>query len=45
MASLAKRTSLIRKRKETRQGTRRKAKLRTEGSTKSKAELFGDEEK
>ena len=43
MASPEKQTSKIRERKQAAQGKRRKAKLRTQGSTKSAAELFGDE--
>lgn len=42
MASKTKRTEYIRSHKKSTQGTKRKAKLRTKGSTKSKKELFGD---
>ena len=42
MASPAKRTGLIRKRKKSAEGRKRKAKLRTNGTTRSEAELFGD---
>jgi hypothetical protein len=42
MASKTKHTELVRKHKLVRQGIKRKAKLRNEGSTKSKKELFGD---
>ena len=42
MASPAKKQKLIRKRKTAAQGKKRKAKQRSEGSTKSPAELFGD---
>lgn len=35
-------TNIIRERKKSNQGKKRKAKLRTNGSTKSDAELFGD---
>lgn len=44
MASPTKKTDSIRAAKKTRQGTRRKGKLRTNGSTKSKTALFGDDE-
>lgn len=42
MASPTHITEFIRERKKSRMGTKRKAKLRTQGSTRSKAELFGD---
>jgi hypothetical protein len=42
MASKTKRTEMIRKRKKAAEGTKRKSKLRTKGSTKSKKTLFGD---
>lgn len=42
MASKTKRTELIRERKKTAQGTKRKTKLRSKGTTKSKKQLFGD---
>lgn len=42
MASPTKQTSLVRKRKVAKQGRKRKAKQRSEGSTQSPAELFGD---
>ncbi len=42
MASKTKRTEMIRERKKSAKGTKRKAKLRTKGSTKSKKQLFGD---
>lgn len=44
MASPTKRTGIIRKRKKTAQGRKRKSELRNQGSTKSAAELFGDKE-
>ncbi|MCB0377163.1 MAG: hypothetical protein KDD33_01595 [Bdellovibrionales bacterium] len=44
MASPAKQTGLIRKRKKTKMGNKRKAKLRNQGSTKSETELFADEQ-
>ena len=45
MASPAKQTSTIRKRKQARMGSKRKAKLRSQGTTRSASELFQDEEK
>jgi len=42
MASATRKLKLIRKRKEGRMGKKRKAKNRENGTTKSKAELFGD---
>jgi hypothetical protein len=42
MASKTKKLELIRKHKLVRQGVKRKAALRTKGSTKSKKTLFGD---
>ena len=36
-------TKKVRRRKRTHCGTKRKAKLRSEGSTKSSKELFGDD--
>ena len=42
MASATKRTSLKRKRAKANSGKKRKASLRTKGSTKSKKTLFGD---
>lgn len=45
MSSPAKQTAKIRERKRANQGRKRKARLRTQGSTQSAAELFGDEEK
>ncbi len=42
MASKTQRTEHIRKRKVSNQGTKRKASLRTKGTTKTAAELFGD---
>ncbi len=42
MASPTKQTELIRERKKSNQGKKRKAKDRNQGSTKSAAELFGD---
>ena len=43
MASPTKIVKGIRKNKKTNQGKKRKAAIRTNGTTKSKAELFGDE--
>ena len=43
MASPTKKVRIIRKRKRAKQGSERKAKLRNEGTTKSPAKLFGDE--
>ncbi len=45
MSSPAKQTSLIRKRKRTKMGKKRKAKDRNQGTTKTPADLFGDEKK
>lgn len=42
MASPTKKTSRIRKMKLSGKGNKRKSKVRTEGTTKSKEELFGD---
>jgi hypothetical protein len=42
MASKTKRTESIRMRKVAARGAKRKAALRTKGSTKSQKELFGD---
>lgn len=42
MASKTKRTETIRDRKAARRGRKRKAALRTKGSTKSEKALFGD---
>lgn len=42
MASPTKRTKLIRKRKETSKGKKRKAIVRSKGTTKSRKELFAD---
>ncbi len=42
MASPTQQTELIRKRKKSGQGKKRKAKNRTEGTTKTPEELFGD---
>ena len=44
MASPTKQTESIRKRKKTAQGRKRKAAIRNNGTTKSAAELFGDNE-
>ena len=44
MASARKQTGLIRKRKHNKAGSTRKAKVRNNGTTKTAAELFGDEE-
>ena len=44
MASAAKRTGIIRKRKRTKAGNKRKAKIRNTGTTQTAAQLFGDEE-
>lgn len=44
MSSPTSRTTLRRKRRDSRKGNTRKAKLRSQGSTKSKAKLFGDDE-
>lgn len=42
MASKTKRTEYIREKKKTTSGTKRKSALRTNGTTKSAKELFGD---
>ena len=42
MASPTKKTRKIRRRKEAKKGRKRKAALRSNGTTKSAAELFGD---
>ncbi len=42
MASKTKKVKTIRKHKKARSGTKRKAALRTKGSTKSQKALFGD---
>lgn len=42
MASASKRTGTIRNRKLSTKGTKRKAKLRSKGTTPSQAKLFGD---
>ena len=44
MSSPAKQTATIRKRKNTKAGNKRKAKLRNQGTTPTAAKLFGDEE-
>ena len=43
MASPTKNVKGIRKAKDAKAGKKRKAKIRNHGTTKSKAELFGDE--
>jgi hypothetical protein len=45
MASKTRATELKRIARDKRMGTRRKAALRNQGSTKSQAALFGDQEK
>jgi hypothetical protein len=42
MASKTKKLEIIRRRKKAREGNKRKAALRTKGSTKSAKTLFGD---
>lgn len=42
MASKTKRTEMKRSQKKAGQGNKRKAKLRTKGTTRTEAELFGD---
>jgi hypothetical protein len=42
MASKTRRTKIIRKRKLVRKGVKRKAKLRSQGTTKTDKELFGE---
>ncbi len=42
MASKTKRTETIRERKKAKEGKKRKASLRTKGTSKSQKELFGD---
>ena len=44
MASAAKQTGTIRKRKKAKAGNKRKAKVRNTGTTLPAAKLFGDEE-
>lgn len=44
MASSAKRTGVIRKRKAAKAGNKRKAKARNQGTTPTEQELFGDNE-
>ena len=44
MASAAKQTGIIRKRKQSKAGNKRKAKVRNNGTTQTAAQLFGDEE-
>ncbi len=44
MASKTKRTERIRKSKKSAQGSERKRVLKSKGSTRSEAELFGDEQ-
>lgn len=44
MASPTKKTESIRAKKKQRQGSARKGKVRQNGTTLSKAELFGDDE-
>ena len=43
MASKTRRTKIIRKRKLVRKGVKRKAKLRSQGTTKTDKELFGEQ--
>jgi len=43
MASPTKKTKIIRKRKSAKAGKKRKAKERNQGTTVTRAELFGDE--
>ena len=43
MASPTRKTEKVRERKKTSQGKKRKAKERNQGTTQSKAKLFGDE--
>lgn len=45
MASPTHITEFIRERKKSKMGTKRKAKLRSKGTTRSHAELFGDSKK
>jgi len=42
MASKTKRTKIIRKKKKAHKGVKRKAKNRNQGTTPSRAKLFGD---
>jgi hypothetical protein len=42
MASKTRKTKIIRKKKKANMGTKRKAKLRSEGTTPKKKALFGD---
>jgi hypothetical protein len=44
MASAAKRTGVIRKRKKSKAGNKRKSQVRNNGTTPTSAQLFGDEE-
>lgn len=44
MASPTKKTQLKRKRRDSRRGAKRKADLRSKGSTPTQAKLFGDKE-
>lgn len=44
MASAAKQTATIRKRKTAKTGNKRKAQLRNKGTTPTPGKLFGDEE-
>lgn len=44
MASPTKQTKVIRKRKKSKAGNKRKAKLRNQGTTPTPAQLFQDEE-
>lgn len=44
MASKTKRTEMKRSQKRAGRGNKRKAKLRTKGTTRTAAELFGDKE-
>lgn len=44
MASKTKKLEIIRERKKTKQGAKRKAANRNKGSTKTAAQLFGDKE-
>ncbi len=44
MASPTKQTKVIRKRKKTKAGNKRKAKIRNQGSTPTQSTLFKDEE-
>lgn len=44
MASPSKKHDIIRKRKKSKAGNKRKAKVRNQGTTQTAAQLFGDEE-